>query len=98
MCDRQIMGALRRTRRRRGRPKETWERTVEKEMKEQGWTWGYLDRCTADRPRWRALVAALCALPREEDEISKSEEPREWVPHVSHKLQKAQQQSVAGRF
>ena len=41
---------------------------------------------------------ALCTLPREEDEISKSEEPREWVPHVSHKLQKAQQQSVAGRF
>ena len=28
--------------RKRGRPKETWRRTVEKEMKEQGWTRGYL--------------------------------------------------------
>ena len=46
-------------RRKRGRPKETWGKTVEKEMKEQGWTWGYLERCAADRPRWRALVAVL---------------------------------------
>ena len=46
--------------RRRGRPKETWRRTIEKEMKEHGWTWGYLERCSADRPRWRSLVAALC--------------------------------------
>lgn len=32
-----------------GKPKETWRRTVEKEMKEQGWTWGYLERCATDR-------------------------------------------------
>ena len=52
--------------RKRGRPKETWRRTVEREMREQGWTWGYLKRCATDRPRWRALVAALYANPREE--------------------------------
>ena len=27
--------------RKRGRPKETWRRTVEREMKEKGWTWGH---------------------------------------------------------
>ena len=46
--------------RKRGRPKETW-RTVEREMKEKGWTWGHLERVSADRHRWRALVEALCA-------------------------------------
>ena len=45
------------SRRKRGRPKETWRRTAEKEMKEQGWTRGYVERCVADRPLWRALVA-----------------------------------------
>ena len=28
----------------RGRPIETWRRTVEKEMKENSWTWGHLER------------------------------------------------------
>ena len=48
-------------RRRRGRPKETWRRTVEREMKEKGWTWGRLERASADRHQWRALVEGLCA-------------------------------------
>ena len=48
-------------RRKRGRPKETWRRTVEREMKEKGWTWGRLGRVSADRHQWRALVEALCA-------------------------------------
>ena len=47
--------------RKRGRPKETWRRTVEREMKGKGWTWGRLERVSADRHRWRALVEALCA-------------------------------------
>nr|KAG5708729.1 hypothetical protein BaRGS_034946 [Batillaria attramentaria] len=34
-------------RRKRGRPKETWRRTVEREMKEQGWTWNFLERYKA---------------------------------------------------
>ena len=46
--------------RRTGRPKETWRRTTERQMKDKGWTWGYMERCAADRPRWRSLVAALC--------------------------------------
>ena len=51
----------------RGRPKEIWRRTVEKEVKEQGWTWGYLESYAADRLQWQALAEALCALPGKED-------------------------------
>ena len=46
----------------RGRPRETWRRTVEREMKEQGWTWGSIERTAADRREWRVLVDALCAV------------------------------------
>ena len=31
-------------RRKRDRPKQTWRKTVEKEMKENSWTWGHLER------------------------------------------------------
>ena len=48
-------------RRGRGRPKETWRRTVETEMKQQGWTWGFLERAAQDRSKWKDLVEALCA-------------------------------------
>ena len=47
--------------RNRGRPKETWRRSVEKEMKDQGWTWGMVQQMSADRKRWRSSVKALCA-------------------------------------
>ncbi|XP_056015927.1 uncharacterized protein LOC130053203 [Ostrea edulis] len=35
--------------RNRGRPKETWRRSVEKEMKECGWTWSRIQNMAADR-------------------------------------------------
>jgi len=53
--------------RKRGRPKETWRRTVEKELKEQHLTWESLNKETANREQWRELVAALCTLRCEED-------------------------------
>ena len=40
----------------KGRPKETWRRTVEKEMKENSWTWGHLERQARDRSQWRTLM------------------------------------------
>lgn len=46
-------------RRRRGRPRMTWRRTVENEMKEMGETWGSLKMMATDRERWRSFVAAL---------------------------------------
>ncbi|XP_048759469.1 uncharacterized protein LOC125669065 [Ostrea edulis] len=47
--------------RNRGRPKETWRRSVEKEMKQCGWTWGRIQNMAADRQRWRSSVKVLCA-------------------------------------
>ena len=37
--------------RRRGRPKETWGRSVEREMKALGWSWGQVAKLAMDRPR-----------------------------------------------
>ncbi|KAI0228948.1 putative uncharacterized transposon-derived protein F52C9.6 [Lamellibrachia satsuma] len=53
--------------RRHGRPKETWRRTVEKEMTECGLTWNTITKWAADRQQWRSLVDALCATGHEED-------------------------------
>ena len=47
--------------RKRGRPKITWRRTVEKEIKEMGKTWGSIKLMAKDRQMWRELVAALHA-------------------------------------
>ena len=45
--------------RKRGRPKITWRRTVEKEIKEMGKTWGVIQLMTRDRHMWREYIAAL---------------------------------------
>ena len=60
------------SRRKRGRPKETWRRTVEKEMKENSWTRGHLERRAPDRSQWRPLTEALCVSKHEEDKASNS--------------------------
>ncbi|XP_041376699.1 uncharacterized protein LOC121389156 [Gigantopelta aegis] len=47
--------------RKRGRPKETWRRTVEKEIREGSLSWGLLKKLAKDEQQWRSLVTALCA-------------------------------------
>ena len=42
---------------RRGRPKETWRISIEREMKENGLTWAPSEH----RGCWRSLVLAKCA-------------------------------------
>ena len=55
-------------RRRVGRPKTTWRRTVEKERKEFGLrTWDEARVQARDRQIWRKSVEALCASRHEED-------------------------------
>jgi hypothetical protein len=53
--------------RKRGRPKTTWRRTVVAELKEMGLTWGEAQAAAQDRERWRGIVAALCLIRDEED-------------------------------
>ena len=53
--------------RKRGRPKETWRRTVEKERKENSWTWGHLEGQAPDRSQWRTLAEALRVSQHKED-------------------------------
>ena len=47
--------------RKRGHPKITWQRTVGKEIKEMGKTWGGIKLMARDRQMWREHVAALHA-------------------------------------
>ena len=51
--------------RKRGRPKITWRRTVESELKLLNLNWGEAAKLAKDRYRWRELVSALCATRRE---------------------------------
>ena len=53
--------------RKRGRPKTTWRRTVMTELEEMGVTWGEAQAIAQDRPKWKQLVAALCPTGDEED-------------------------------
>ncbi|XP_070567278.1 uncharacterized protein [Ptychodera flava] len=53
--------------RRQGRPKTTWCRTVMAELKEMGLTWDEAQHAAKDRERWRQLVIALCHTRDEED-------------------------------
>ena len=48
------------SKRRWGRPKTTWRRTVAAEMRNGGKTWGQLIRLAEDHGEWRNFVAALC--------------------------------------
>ena len=47
--------------RRRGRPRNTWQRDTEKETKEMGYTRREMEKMATDRKRWRSLVDGLCS-------------------------------------
>ena len=47
--------------RKRGRPKITWHRTVMEELRAMGETWDSIGRKAQDRQEWRSFVAALNA-------------------------------------
>jgi len=53
--------------RKRGRPKLTWRRSVENEMREVGWTWSQVQHWASDRQHFYSLVSALCATKHCED-------------------------------
>ena len=47
--------------RKRGRPKKTWRRMVEAEMKTLHQTWGTIQKKAQNRQEWKDFVAALHA-------------------------------------
>ena len=53
--------------RKRGRPPNTWRRTMQAELKHVNLTWGEAKRVAQDRGRWRSTVQALCSGRSEED-------------------------------
>jgi len=46
--------------RRRGRPKQTWRRSVHNEALEEGKNWGEVKKLARNRIRWQRFVDALC--------------------------------------
>jgi hypothetical protein len=48
--------------RNRGRPRNMWQCTVEKELAEIGKMWKEAKREAANRIRWRGNVEALCSI------------------------------------
>ena len=51
-----------------GRPKTTWRRTVEKESRQERWTsWAEVRDAAQDRASWQEKVTALCASWRREN-------------------------------
>jgi hypothetical protein len=46
--------------RKRGRPKITWQRIVETEMREMNLSWGWMERLSQVRDAWRAFVGGQC--------------------------------------
>lgn len=48
-------------RRRVGRPKATWRRTIEKEARSANKSWGEIKNLAQNRTRWRCFIEALCS-------------------------------------
>ena len=53
--------------RKRGRPRTTWRRTITSELEEFGFSLGQAQSIAKDRVRWRQIVDALCPIGDEED-------------------------------
>ena len=53
--------------RKRGRPKQTWRRSLHCELRDSGLTWEEAKICAGDRGKWRGAVEALCFSRSKED-------------------------------
>ena len=47
--------------RKKGRPKQSWRRTIQEELHQIGMSWNEAKRTAHNRVRWRATVEALCS-------------------------------------
>ena len=57
-------------RRKSGRPKTTWRKTVMAELQDMGLSWGEAQAAAKDRTLWRNIVVALCPTGDEEDNLT----------------------------
>ena len=46
--------------RKKGRPRNTWRRDVEKETQEMGFSWGEMSQLSQDRVAFRSVIRGLC--------------------------------------
>ena len=53
--------------RKQGRPKQSWRRTVIKELESIGKTWGEAEKIAINRVRWKAMLEPLCLRRGKED-------------------------------
>ena len=53
--------SLRLLKRNRGRPRNSWRRDTEAELKQQGTNWSGMTRAALNRVRWREVVDGLCS-------------------------------------
>ena len=53
--------------RKRGRPKQTWRRSLIDEAKAAKLSWDTIKRAAKDRRKWRTTVEALCSVWSKED-------------------------------
>ena len=51
--------------RKRGRPRNSWRRDTEAELKQQGTNWSGMTRAAQNRARWRGVVDGLCSTGRD---------------------------------
>jgi hypothetical protein len=47
---------------RRRRPRKTWRKTIEEEIREMGKTWSEVKALSNQRKRWRSFTEALCSI------------------------------------
>ena len=53
--------------RKTGRPKTTWRRSIAEEVRTHGTTWKEMNKAANNRARWKRVVLALCSTLSEED-------------------------------
>ena len=66
-----------------GRLRQTWRRSVEEELKAIGMKWSELGRTCQNRVRWRSVVTDLCS-PRNQEAYIKKRKPQDVVQNNSN--------------
>ena len=67
--------------RKRGRPKTTWRRTIEGEMKTRGYSWNSIEKKANNRDEWTSLVLATMCHPAQQG-LSKRQHESQYVNNV----------------